>query len=129
MLGWFVEPLEVAKNESSGRSSSAGQGSGSDGVEGDDGRVWCLNLARVPELTEYFRDDSALRYSMFCPFSTAEKAHRPNYLVPLSTFFGRADAGVSTFIAPARSEEVLPKIAEIDLSNALNPSWAKASSF
>ena len=121
VLGWFVEPLEVAKNESSGRSSSAGQGSGSDGVAGDDGRVWCLNLARVPELTEYFRDDSALRYSMFCPFSTAEKAHRPNYLVPLSTFFGRADAGVSEFIAPARREEFLRKIVEINLKQRIQP--------
>jgi hypothetical protein len=118
-LGCFVEPSEVAENESSGPSSSARENGGSDRVAGDDDRVWCLNLARVPKLAEYFRDDSALRYSMFCLFSTAEKAHRPNNLVPLSTFFGRAEADVSGFIAPARREEFLRKIAEINLRHRI----------
>ena len=43
------------------------------GREGNGGQVWCLNLTHVPELADFFRDDSALRYSMFCLISDPTK--------------------------------------------------------
>ena len=39
--------------------------------------------------------------------------------MPLKTFFGRDEADISTFIKSARSEEVLPKVAKIDLGQRI----------
>jgi hypothetical protein len=112
-LGCFVEPLDAAKNESSGPNSSPPESGGSDGV-------WCLNLTRVPELADFFGDDSALRFSMFCLSElTKERALRWKNLVPLSTFFGRTEADASGFIATARRGEVLRRIAEIPLTDRI----------
>jgi hypothetical protein len=112
-LGCFVEPLDTAKNESSGPGPLTPESGGSDGV-------WCLNLTRVPELAEFFGDDSALRFSMFCLSElTKEKAPRWKNLVPLSTFFGRTEADASGFIATARRGEVLRRIAEIPLTDRI----------
>jgi hypothetical protein len=112
-LGFFVGPLDTAKNESSGPGPLTPESGGSDGV-------WCLNLTRVPELAEFFGDDSALRFSMFCLSElTKEKAPRWKNLVPLSTFFGRTEADASGFIATARRGEVLRRIAEIPLTDRI----------
>lgn len=87
-------------------------------------RVWCLNLSRIPELTEFF-DESMSRYPMFRLVTdpTAEGARVKHNLVPLYLFFKRLDGNedVRSLIRPTRGtlDDTLRRMEELCLGDRI----------
>jgi hypothetical protein len=95
------------------------EGDDSDDIEPNARRVWCLNLSRVPELTEYF-DTGIWRYPMFRLIAdpTTEAARVKHNFVPLRFFFEGHDEDVSKLIrSTSTPEEVLRRMEEIHLGD------------
>jgi hypothetical protein len=104
------------------------EGGDSGEIEPNARRVWCLNLSRVPELTEFF-DTGMWRYPMFCLIAdpTREAARVKHNLVPLRLFFEGRDADVSKLIRSnsAPPEKVLRRMEDIRLGNDIRSLWKK----
>lgn len=87
-------------------------------------RVWCLNLSRIPELTEFF-DESMSRYPMFRLVTdpTVEGARVKHNLVPLYLFFKRLDGNedVRNLIRPTRGtlDDTLRRMEELCLGDRI----------
>ena len=95
------------------------EGDDSGDIEPNARRVWCLNLSRVPELTEYF-DTGMWRYPMFRLIAdpTREATRVKHNFVPLRFFFEDRDADVSKLIrSTSTPEEVLRRMDEIHLGD------------
>jgi hypothetical protein len=106
----------------SGTGEQGGDVEDGDEDEGDD-RVWCLNLARVPELwakdeeiRKHFKDQE--RYSLFRYIQPPDspKARFKHNVIPLRLFFEDRDSEINALVsAGAQTEYLVRRIAETDL--------------
>jgi hypothetical protein len=110
------------ESEVSAPDSPDDEGGESDDSELNAPRVWCLNLSRVEELTQFFDADLS-RYSMFrfIVDPTRGGLRAKHNLVPLRLFFQGRDEDIRPLIRPtsATPEEALCKMEEIRLGDRI----------